>query len=216
MNKFHWLIIIISIMVIFGCAYFKTVKEGLTNNDNIVLIGDSILNNSAYVPAGKSVTDCLKENTNKVFNFAKDAATIRDCYAQLDQVPLNLNTTNTYIFISAGGNDILNRHGYLDNAAINQLFNSYMEFIKALRVKFGSAKINICNLFMPSNPFYQSYQPSIDAWNKLIDEYSYKVGAMYTVVNLHGLLNSPDDFIYDVEPSQYASEKIANIIYLTR
>jgi hypothetical protein len=220
MNNFHKFksifIVIISIIIIVGCAYFKSFKEGLTNNDKIVLIGDSVLNNSNYVPAGKSVVDVLKTKTQNVFNFAKDGATISDCYGQLDKIPTDLNTTETYVFISAGGNDILNKRGQLTSAEIRKLFNDYMDFVKALRVKLGSAKINILNLYMPANPRYQSYKSSIDQWNQLIKEYSSKIGEMYTVVGLDGLLTSPNDFVYDIEPSETASEKIANVIYLTQ
>ena len=67
MNHFHKFksiyIIITSIIIIVSCAYFKSFKEGLTNSNNIILIGDSILNNSNYVPSGKSVVDILKTKT---------------------------------------------------------------------------------------------------------------------------------------------------------
>ena len=70
MNNFHKFksifIVIISIIIIVGCAYFKSFKQGLTNNDKIVLIGDSVLNNSNYVPAGKSVVDVLKTKITDV------------------------------------------------------------------------------------------------------------------------------------------------------
>ena len=39
---------------------------------------------------------------------------------------------------------------------------------------------------------------------------------MYNVVDMNTLLTTPEDFIYDIEPSESASEKIANLIYLTR
>ena len=91
-----------------------------------------------------------------------------------------------------------------------------MDFLKALRIKLGSAKINIMNLYLPVNPRYQSYKESIDQWNQLIDENSSKIGEMYNVVDLYSLLTTPEDFIYDIEPSESASEKIANLIYLTR
>ena len=208
-------IIIISIVIIISCAYFKSVKEGLTNNDNIILIGDSVLNNSNYVSSGTSVADILKTKTDKVFNFAKDGATISDCYGQLDKIPTQLNKTNTYVFISAGGNDILNKRGQLTNTNIIALFKSYMSFIDALRAKLSSVKINILNLYIPANPRYQSYKTSIEQWNQLIKEYSSKIGEMYTVINLDTLLTGPQDFVYDIEPSEEASQKIANIIYLT-
>jgi hypothetical protein len=215
MNKFHWIIIIISIIIIFICAYSKTNKEGLTPNNNIILIGDSVLNNSAYVPAGKSVVDYLKEKTSRVFNFAKDGATIQDCYAQLDKIPFDLNNTNTYVFISVGGNDILNNRGQLTNEEISGLFSKYLDFINALKAKLGSININIFNLYMPADPRYQSYKPTIDLWNQMIQKSSNRVGAMYNVVDIYSLLNTPNDFIYSIEPSEQASVKIENIIYIT-
>jgi lysophospholipase L1-like esterase len=209
-------LIIISIIIIFSCAYFKSLKEGLTNNDTVILMGDSILNNSNYVPSGKSVSDNLKTKLSKVINLAKDGATINDLYGQLDKIPVDLNKTDTYIFISAGGNDILNKRTELSTNEIQRLFNTYMDFLKALRTKLGSVKINILNLYLPTNPRYQSYKTSVDQWNKLIQEYSNKVGEMYNIVDLNKLLTSPDDFVYDIEPSESASNKIAYLIYLTR
>jgi lysophospholipase L1-like esterase len=209
----------ISIVIIVRCAFVNSFKEGLTNNDNnnnIVLIGDSVLNNSNYVPSGKSVVDNLKTQTTKVFNFAKDGATINDSYSQLDKIPLELNKTETYIFISAGGNDILNKSSQLTSPEIRRLFDTYMEFIKSVRTKFGSAKINVLNLYLPANPRYQAYKSSIDQWNELIKEYSSKIGEMYIVINLDTLLTTPEDFVYDIEPSETGSRKIANAIYLTR
>ena len=210
------IIIIVSIIVIFSCAYFKSLKEGLTNNDNIILIGDSILNNSNYVSEGKSVFDILKTKTNKVFNVAKDGATISDLYSQLDKIPLDLNMSETYVFISTGGNDILNKRSQLDETELVSLFNSYKNFISALRAKLGSVKINIMNLYLPSNPRYQSYKTSVEIWNKLIQENSNKIGEIYNVIDLNKILVTPADFVYDIEPSDLGSEKIANIIYLTQ
>jgi hypothetical protein len=69
---------------------------------------------------------------------------------------------------------------------------------------------------MPANPRFLSYKSSIDQWNNLIKEYSNKVGEMYNVINLDTLLTGPNDFVYDIEPSENASRKIANVIYLTR
>jgi adenylate kinase len=69
---------------------------------------------------------------------------------------------------------------------------------------------------LPANPRYQTYKTSIEQWNQLIQSSSNKVGEMYNVVDLHALLTSPDDFVYDIEPSESASDKIAYLIYLTR
>ena len=216
-KMFTFFVIVISIVIIFSCAYFHSkVKEGLTNNNKVILMGDSVLNNSNYVSSGKSVVDILKTKTNNILNVSKDGATINDLYSQLDEIPINLNRVDTYIFISAGGNDILNKRTDLTSAEVIQLFNTYMEFLKAFRAKLGSAKLNIINLYLPANPRYQSYKQVIDEWNDLINKYSNGVGEMYNVIDLNSVLKSPIDFVYDIEPSEVASEKIANLIYLTR
>jgi len=199
------IIIIISIVIIFSCAYFKGLKEGLTNNDNIILMGDSVLNNSNYVSSGKSLYDILNIKMSKVLNVAKDESTINDLYGQLDKIPIELNKPETYIFISAGGNDILSNNTKLTNTEIKQLFDTYMDFLKALRVKLSNAKIHIMNLYLPTNPRYQSYKKIINKWNSLLNEYSNKIGEMYNVVDLNSLLTTPEDFIYDIEPSETAT-----------
>ena len=216
MNYFQKLAIVaISIIIIFICAYSKSIKEGLTNSDNIVLIGDSVLNNSNYVPQGASVVDVLNTKTSNIFNYSKDGATINDLYAQLDKIPQDLNKSETHVFISAGGNDILNKRGQLNSSEIAQLFNTYMDFVKALRERLGSVRVNILNLYLPANPRYQSYKESIEQWNKLINENSNKIGEMYNVIDVNTLLTTPEDFIYDIEPSELGSKKIANAIYYT-
>jgi lysophospholipase L1-like esterase len=212
MDYFTIIIVLVLIIIIVTCAYFNSSKEGLTNNNSIILMGDSILNNAIYVPNGESVVDYLKKENPNVLNVAKDGATITDLYVQLDNIPLKYNNSNTYLFISIGGNDILHT-----NATINivQLFNKYLDFLKALRVKLGNTNINILNLYLPANPRYNSYKPTIEQWNQLINKYSNKVGEMYNVIDIYSLLNQPEDFVYDIEPSTLASQKIANIIYLT-
>ena len=211
------LIITISIIIIFSCAYFKSIKEGLTNNNTIILMGDSILNNANYVPEGTSVYAFLKQKVSNVINVAKDGATINDLYTQLDKIPIELNNSQTYIFISAGGNNILsNSTTKLNKDQIIQLFNTYIDFLKALRAKLSNVNINILNLYLPTNPRYQSYKSSVDQWNLLLKEYSNKIGETYNILDLHTLLTSPEDFIYDIEPSKTASDKLAYLIYLTR
>lgn len=215
MNKIHFIIIIISIFVIISCALVKTIKEGLTPSNNIILIGDSVLNNAAYVPPGKAVLDYLKQKTNNVFNFAKDGSTIQDAIDQILNIPPNFNNSNSYFFISVGGNDILNLRNMLTNSEIDVLFSKYIQLIDTIKLKFGGVNINVCNLYLPSDPRYLNYKPSIDYWNQLIQKNSNRIGAMYNVVDLFNLLNTPNDFIYGIEPSKDGSVKIANIIYIT-
>jgi hypothetical protein len=128
-----------------------------------------VLNNSAYVPQGKSVVDYLKEKTNKVFNFAKDGATIQDCYAQLDKIPLDFNNTNTYVFISVGGNDILNNRSQLNNAAIDSLFSKYVDFIDVLKNDYAEiemisrgSSLKFCLVAEGSADCYPRFAPTME------------------------------------------------------
>lgn len=211
------LIILVSIAIIICCAYFNSMKEGLTNKNYAVLIGDSILNNSAYVAKEKSVPSLLKSKMSKnLVNVAKNEATIADLYSQLDKIPLELNDSNTFVFISAGGNDILNKKMKLNDAKLTKLFDNYMAFLKALRVKLGSTKINVLNLYLPSNPSYQSYKLVVDKWNTMLNEKSATIGETFNVVDIHSKLTSAGDFVYDIEPSEAGSVKIANAIYMTK
>lgn len=216
---FKMMTIIISSIIILGCAYYnsiKQLKEGLTNkNAFVVLIGDSILNNSNYVFEGKSVPKLLEKKTTNILSLAKDGATISDCYSQLDKVPSALNTNDTSIFISAGGNNILNSKTQLDSQAINKLFDNLTEFIKAVKARLPGAKLNIVNLYIPSDPKFQSYKPIIDQWNQLIKSTSFKTGLIYTVTDVYSLLNNPTDFVYSIEPSETGGQKIADLIYVT-
>lgn len=212
MHYVSFIIIFLSILIIISCAYFKGIKEGLTNNDNIILIGDSVLNNSNYVSNGNSVYDILKTKTSNVFNYSKDGATISDCYEQLDKIPLELNNQNACVFISAGGNNILTSRNKMTSENIIKLFDEYTELIKSVKTRLTNAKIYICNLYLPTNSRYQTYKPAIEQWNKLISQNS----SDYNVIDLHGLLNTPEDFVYDIEPSEIGSKKIANIIYLSQ
>ena len=80
---------------------------------NIVLLGDSILNNSVYTLPKSSVPSLISQQLEKspektLYNLAKDGATINDCVNQLDAFPFELNNNETSVFISVGGNDILN------------------------------------------------------------------------------------------------------------
>lgn len=219
MNKMRhslWtiLIVVISILIIVSCAFVKTLKEGLTNNNTVILLGDSVLNNANYVQSGDSVYDKLKQKLSNVLNLAKDGATIVDLYSQLDNVSVDLNKQSTYIFVSAGGNDILNKNIRNTND-IKHLFDTYFNFIKSLKAKMNNISINVLNLYVPSNPSYNDYRQSIEQWNKLISDNSDNIGLTYNVLDIYSLMNSPDDFVYDIEPSDTASAKIANLIYLT-
>ena len=215
MKYYQICIIIIAVVVIVVCAFNKTVKEGLTNNDNIVLIGDSVLNNSNYVAFNETVETNLKEISGgaNIYNFAQDSATISSCYTQLEKIPIELNTSNTYIFISAGGNNLLKENVNVDPSIVTKLFNDYWNFIDSVKIKLPNAHVIILNLYLPFGSRYEIYKSAVEEWNSLIVANMDKNGIHYNIIDLYKALTTTDDFVYDIEPSPIAAKKIAAAIY---
>ena len=197
--------------------FINNQNNQINSGKNIVLIGDSMLNNSAYVFGGQSVPDLISKDLETkpgttVYNFAKDGSTINDCYTQLDKISTELNNSSTIIFVSCGGNNILNSRG-ATKINVNNLFDQYSELIKSIRSRASNARLNVLNLYFPTNTHYKSYYDTITEWNKLIEDNASILG--YKVITTNKLLVAEDDFAYDIEPSYKGGKKIAAAILNT-
>lgn len=180
---------------------------------NVVLIGDSMLNNSAFVDQDQSVADLLSNKlagSATVYNFAKDGATIADCYAQLDKIS---SVPKSTIFVSCGGNNILNSRQSVDSDYVTNLFGQYSEFIQSVKTVVPSDKSNIyvLNLYTPASGHYTSYHSAIEQWNQLIDDNASSLG--YTVIKTSNLLTLDEDFVYGIEPSYKGGKKLASKLF---
>ena len=211
------IIIICLLLAINNFNFYETFTNNNNNNSqksqNVVLIGDSMLNNSAFVEQGQSVADILSNQLAgkaTVYNFAKDGATIADCYAQLDKISSNLNNSNATIFVSCGGNNILNSRSPTDSNYITDLFGQYSELLKSVKVVASSANagIYVLNLYTPTSGHYTSYHSAIDQWNQLLDDNASSLG--YTVVKTSSLLTVDEDFTYGIEPSYKGGKKLVS------
>lgn len=206
------MIIIFILLILFAIVLlFKKEYDSFTNKNsskNVVLIGDSILNNSAYVSQDESVPDLLSKKllgNATVYNFAKDGATISDCYAQLDKIPFDSNAT---IFVSCGGNNILNSRNLNLNLNVTNLFAEYSQLLKSIKVRSPNASLYALNLYVPAGGHYKSYKPVIDQWNNLLDNNASVLG--YSVLNINNLLVLEEDFVYGVEPSFKGGNKLVS------
>ena len=213
---YTFILLVIIMIFLFNCS----LEEALTNNTNtittynIVLIGDSMLNNSAYVLSGQSIPDLISKDLEKttgttLYNFAKDGATINDCYSQLDKISTDLNNSNTSIFISVGGNNILNSRTKMDSTAINNLFDQYIELIKSIKSRVPIAELIALNLYFPVRSQYKSYYNAIEQWNKLLEDNTFQG---YKLIQTNKMLVTADDFTYDIEPSFKGGKKIVKAI----
>ena len=204
-NLFFIYLIFIFVICFFIFIFNSNLKEPMTNEDTIVLIGDSILNNNMYVPIGEAVADNIKLiHGNNVIIGAKDGATMETCYNQLNNINI-INSENYYLFISIGGNNILNNNKKFDN-----LKEKYSELINFIKNKYPKTKINLLNLYFPVDEKYYKYKKNIEEWNEMISSLCSKY--KYNLLRLDNLLTNASDFTNGIEPSAVGSEKIAKLI----
>jgi hypothetical protein len=215
----HICLILFLIIVIVSISFYKEqrkqslLREGLTNkpDSTIILIGDSILNNSNYILSeGKSVPDLIKAEHSNTYNFAKDEAVITDCNLQIEQIPPKNNTKDTYIFVSAGGNNILNIQHSITNELIETFFQQYSTLIHSLKSKFPNANIYLLNLYYPLDSRFKNLYPYIDQWNSLLLDFS-KTNKL-KIIQTNKLMINKDDFTNAIEPSIIGGPKIAKAI----
>lgn len=215
----HIFLILFLIIFIVSISFYKEqmkqslLREGLTNkpDSTIILIGDSILNNSNYILLdGKSVPDLIKAEHSDTYNFAKDEAVITDCNLQIEQIPVTNNTKDTYIFVSAGGNNILNKQNNMTNEMLQTFFQQYSTLIHSLKSKFPNANIYLLNLYYPLDTRFKNLYPYIDQWNSLLLDFSKKNNLK--IIQTNKFMLNKDDFTNTIEPSIIGGQKIANAI----
>jgi hypothetical protein len=205
-----YLIISIFLFIFLIFLLFSNNKDNFTNSTkyNIILLGDSILNNSRYVKPGNSIEDILNKQIDSskmsLLSLAKDGATITDVYCQIDKIPLYLNSSKTYIYLSAGGNDILN--SVFNQININNLFEKYKILIDSITNRLPNTNIILLTLYYPQDPNYKKYKNIISIWN------SYIKNIMRNNIITENIINNEQDIVNKIEPSFIGGQKIVNSI----
>lgn len=217
------LLCLIGLLVVLYKSFYT--KEGFDNDseNTIVLMGDSILKNNVYVAKDKSVEDILKQQyKGKVINLAKDNSTVSDIYDQINKLNPELNSRNTTIFVSIGGNDILNNYVYVtqdvDIDDFNKLYEIYLDYkdvLRKLREKMPKAKLILMNLYYPKSLKYAKYRELIKRWNDLLFEYADDpINGIKYVLDLSLIMTDINDFSLCIEPSEKGSIKISREILI--
>jgi len=221
MKQFLFYVFILSLFILFMAWYnskdIANIEAFENKNCNIILLGDSVLKNNSYVTRGKAVDDLLISKTKcKILSLAKNNSTIVNVYSQITYIPDKLNTQNTYIFLSIGGNDILEK--YVDGSKepadnisyLKTIFAAYKKVIVALRIKMDHSNIVLLDMYYPENLKYKQFHPLIREWNRLV--YDYARDTQTRVVHISNILQSNEDFTLEIEPSEQGGEKITDSI----
>ena len=196
----------------------KIESESFINKKTIILLGDSLLNNSKYVPSGETVNDLISEKNNvTVINYAMDDSSISNVYNQLNKISIDLNDSNTFIFLSVGGNDLLKSKTFSDTFSdtdLNKLIEKYNLLVSSIESRLPFANLVLLTLFYPPNSdsdsdsnTFKTYYKYIEIWNNNI------INNHKNYIDLSSLINSNDDIVENIEPSVIGGKKIASAIY---
>ena len=189
---------------------------------NIVLVGDSIFDNGAYVPGEPSVTEQLRaivQSDVDVSMLAVDG----DCVPDVEGQVRNLGAQATHIFVSAGGNDALLHAHKLENDYLTseELFAEWSAIQAGFRTDYRNMLKAVLGLGC-STAVCTVYDavPSIDAisitalslFNDVI--VGEAVSAGIPIVDLRWVCTEETDYstISPIEPSCRGGQKIATTL----
>lgn len=216
MKYFHWYVTGLLAFLV-GMAVLRTyLAEGLetmTKSKHIVLMGDSILRNDAYLQDGHTVEHWLKKRASirNVLNVAENHAKVVDVFAQVERLPFDLDTQDTVIFLSAGGNDILahyvdQQQDVSDMSMLVPLMRAHQELRESIQARLPKARVVALDIYYPQSPTYQRFHPILRSWNSRLESNAPHVLAISKCVT------QPTDFVFGMEPSSSGGKKIAELI----
>lgn len=225
--KYFYLYIFIFCFIVLMSYYnthynnYKLVEGFTRDTKTYVLLGDSILKNDAYVSDGKSVENLVIERNKNTHCFAEDHSKIVDIYSQIDKIPHEFDSPNTFIFLSAGGNDILSHYvdqnqDITNTAVLKPMFSAYKNIVKSIQTRLPNSNIILFDIYYPENLKYKRFHSIINEWNNMIYEFAENPkNKIYGIIRISNYLTKSEDFSFGIEPSSNGSKKISDLILNT-
>jgi len=206
-----YIILLVLLIIILLNSYVK-LREGFNSEDGrIILVGDSIFKNNNYVFPGSAVEDILRKKEDPIV-LAMDNARISDVKYQLEMLPNKYNNSSSNLFVSVGGNDILHEYEYsrsTDMKPLTRIFNKYKELIMEIKNNI-KGKVILTNIYHPFSENFEIFHPHIDIWNEKLKKFADK--NKLEILDIDSKIQSPNDLIFDIEPSAYGGDIIAKSI----
>jgi hypothetical protein len=191
---------------------------------HLVLLGDSILDNAAYVPGRcPAVIDQLRSRLPTGWFatlLARDGSVIDDVYRQLDALPGDA----THLVLSAGGNDALSEVGTLQKTVMtvgqglrvlaevcDRFEGDYRRLLASIRDRGLPA--GVCTVYNPSLPDEVTRREVVAALG-LFNDCIIRVARefKFPVLELRAICTDAADFVAQIEPSLRGGAKIAEAI----
>lgn len=190
---------------------------------HVVLLGDSIFDNAAYVAGGPDVITHLLELLPEAWNAtlaAIDGSVIADVPAQLRRLPRG----STHLVLSMGGNDALGHIDILDRRAgsvaevLDLLATIRSRFEMEYRDVLGQVlriglPVTVCTIYegaLPDAALQRRAATALTHFNDAILRSAFELGA--GVIELRLVCRSPDDYANPIEPSVRGGARIAAAI----
>lgn len=190
---------------------------------HVVLLGDSVFDNGAYVAGGPDVLAQLREMLPQgwcVSLNALDGSGVRDVYAQLDRIPNDA----THLVVSAGGNDALGEAAFLEERAGSVA--EVMAKLADVREQFGTRYRSmldlvlgrelptaVCTIYDPRFPDADLRRIATVALTVFNDVITREAFARHVVlIDLRLICADDEDFANPIEPSVQGGEKIARAV----
>jgi hypothetical protein len=187
---------------------------------HVVLLGDSVFDNGAYVRGGPDVIAQLREKLPEGWRatmLAVDGSVVEGLHKQLERVP----TDASHLVISAGGNDAIQHADILTARAsgvaeaLNLLADVGERFERRYQEMLRAAKrmglpLAVSTIYYPRFPEAQLQRIAVAAltvFNDVIIRSAFTGGL--PLMDLRLICNHPADYANEIEPSVRGGEKIA-------
>ena len=190
--------------------------------EHIVLLGDSIFDNGAYVPGEPDVVRQLQDalpGGSRATLLAVDGAVTAGVPRQLEGLPADA----TLLVVSAGGNDALGESGVLQKRAstvgeaVMQLAQVQASFARRYdsmveAVMAGGRPIALCTIYDANYPPPQGtvIRAALALFNDVITRAAFVRGLPQ--LDLRLICDDPVDYANPIEPSAIGGAKIAAAI----
>ena len=194
--------------------------------EHIVLIGDSIFDNAAYVLNGIDVITNLRRKLPDGWRaslIARDGSMVNDVIDQIKQIPGDAS----FIAVSAGGNDALSHINILNETAhsvaevLLKLSEIQDGFITNYRKMLNSVlscgiQTAVCTIYNPRFPdlyLQRLARVALSIFNDCIVAEALRT--RLRLIDLRSVCKEDTDYANPIEPSETGGEKIAEAIYNT-
>jgi hypothetical protein len=197
--------------------------EGSPAMKHVVLLGDSIFDNKAYVGDGPDVIAQLRDDLPSGWSAtlaARDGSTSADIEGQLETVPSDA----THLVVSAGGNDALREKALIEESAhsVAEVLDKLAKIKATFQKSYGAMLDDVLARKLPLAvcTIYEAHYPDLttrmiadvglSVFNDVITRAAFARGL--PVIDLRLIVNDDADYANDVEPSVTGGAKIAKII----